>query len=441
MTVVIPVRDRPTALARLLAALRADPGTGGLPGGRGGRRLGGRRSRPRRRAGAPARGGPRAGGGPQRRAARRRPPSSSPSSTPTACPRPGWLDRLRPHLADPRLALVAPRIVALAAGDRLAGSPATRRVGSALDMGPSRARVAAAVGGLLRAQRRPAGPPGGARRRASTRRCRWPRTSTWCGGWPAPAGGCATSRPPRWRTSTPSAPAQWLRRRAFYGTGAALLAAAARRARSRRWCSRPGRRSAWALALAGGRRGRAAAVGLLAVTAVRLARRLARARRAAAARLRRGAGRSAGTGGVGADAGPGGDPAPLAAGGGRRAGLPPGPAAGVLASRVADAVARLVAAPARRWDRSAFAAGRRLEDLAYGAGLWWGAMRARRRPGAAPARPPRSCRPQPSPGRVAERTVTAECVGAVRCCRPAYARVPANGGPASRTAEGPMTAT
>jgi mycofactocin glycosyltransferase len=35
-----------------------------------------------------------------------------------------------------------------------------------------------------------------------------------------------------------------------------------------------------------------------------------------------------------------------------------------------------------------FAAARRLEDLAYGAGLWWGALRARDPRALLPARPP-----------------------------------------------------
>ena len=85
---------------------------------------------------------------------------------------------------------------------------------------------AAVVRGLLRAQRRAAGPAGGAGRRASTRRCGSPRTSTSSGGWSA--AGWRVRYEPRgtsWRTSTPSRTTDWLRRRAFYGTGAALLAA------------------------------------------------------------------------------------------------------------------------------------------------------------------------------------------------------------------------
>jgi hypothetical protein len=40
-----------------------------------------------------------------------------------------------------------------------------------------------------------------------------------------------------------------------------------------------------------------------------------------------------------------------------------------------------------------FAAGRRLEDLAYGAGLWSGVLRARDPRALLPARPPRGTTP------------------------------------------------
>ena len=63
----------------------------------------------------------------------RRGPSSSRSSTPTACPRPGWLDGLLPHFADPAVGAVAPRIVPHEAGSgwlaRYEGASST------LDMG------------------------------------------------------------------------------------------------------------------------------------------------------------------------------------------------------------------------------------------------------------------------------------------------------------------
>ena len=60
---------------------------------------------------------------------------------------------------------------------------------------------------------------------------------------------------------------------------------------------------------------------------------------------------------------------------------------GILAVAAADAVAawwphRHRVGPVR------FMAGRRLDDLAYGAGLWWGALRARNPRALLPARPP-----------------------------------------------------
>src|SRR4051795_7673546 len=73
----------------------------------------------------------------------------------------------------------------------------------------------------------------------------------------------------------PSRTGQWLRRRAFYGTGAALLAARHGSAVAPVVLA-PESAVAWALAVAGGRQGRVAAAGVLAVTSVRLAGRLRR---------------------------------------------------------------------------------------------------------------------------------------------------------------------
>jgi mycofactocin system glycosyltransferase len=177
----------------------------------------------------------------------------------------------------------------------------------------------------------------------------------------------------------------WLRRRAFYGTGAALLAARHGGAVAPVVLS-PESALAWTLVIGGGRRSTAAAVGVLAVSTVRLARRLARPGEPlpmafAAALVARGTGASART----------------------------------LARSVtrhhwpAALVAALLSRRARRWALGAaaadavlawwpqrarvgpvrFAAARRLEDLAYGAGLWWGAARARDARALLPARPPR----------------------------------------------------
>ena len=122
------------------------------------------------------------------------------------------------------------------------------------------------------------------------------------------------------RTST-----TWLRRRAFYGTGAALLAARHGSAVAPVVLA-PTSAAVWVLLLVGGRPGRLAALGILAVDAVRLARRLAApdapwdcrpGERSRAAR--RGRGRPV--------PGPVGHPAPLAPGA-ARAGIPAVTAAG-----------------------------------------------------------------------------------------------------------------
>jgi mycofactocin system glycosyltransferase len=183
----------------------------------------------------------------------------------------------------------------------------------------------------------------------------------------------------------PAAVGDWMRRRAFYGTGAALLAARHGRAVAPVVIA-PESALAWVLAIGGGRRGAAAAAGLLAITSVRLGRRLARP----------------------------GEPLPLAFAAGLvlRGQL----AAGRTLARAATrhhwplaVAAAAVSGRARRgllavavgdaamawWPQRArvgpvrFALARRLEDLAYGAGLWVGAARARSPRALLPARPPR----------------------------------------------------
>jgi hypothetical protein len=139
---------------------------------------------------------------------------------------------------------------------------------------------------------------------------------------------------------------------------------------------------AWALALGGGRPGRAAAAGILALDTARLARRL-------------------------------GDPPPVALAAGlvargtasagqalartvTRHHWPVALAAAVLSRRARRAVAAVALADAvvAWWPQRAavdpvrFAAARRLEDLAYGAGLWWGAVRHGQPRALLPARPP-----------------------------------------------------
>jgi hypothetical protein len=183
----------------------------------------------------------------------------------------------------------------------------------------------------------------------------------------------------------PARAAQWLRRRAFYGTGAALLAARHGRAVAPVVLA-PESALAWALAIGGGRRGRAAAAGVLALTSVRLARRLARPGERlplgfAAALVLRGQGASGRT----------------LARAVTRHHWPVAVAAAALSRRarrgllaVAAADAALAWWPERgRVGPVRFALARRLEDLAYGAGLWWGSWRARDLRALLPARPPR----------------------------------------------------
>ena len=99
---------------------------------------------------------------------------------------------------------------------------------SSLDLGPRPGAGAAPGPGRLPPERGAARPPvGGAGSTGAgfdERHARSPRTSTWCGGCTPPAGGCATSRRPPYATTTGPTLRPWLRRKAYYGTGAAPLA-------------------------------------------------------------------------------------------------------------------------------------------------------------------------------------------------------------------------
>ncbi|MFD2091186.1 mycofactocin biosynthesis glycosyltransferase MftF [Blastococcus deserti] len=379
VTVVIPVRDRPAGLGRLLAALRADPATTGLPvvvvddgsvvpvpvtaGVRVLRHGASRGPAAARNAGLRA------------------------AATPFVAfldsdcvPRQGWLQRLRPHLDDPRLALVAPRVVALDAA--APGWPAPyEAVAGALDMGPHPApvRPGSAISYVPSAAllvRRSAVGPGfdEALRVAEDVDLVWRLTAA---GWRVRyEAGAAVAH------EHPATTGEWLRRRAFYGTGAALLAARHGSLVSPLVLA-PSSALAWALAVAGRRRGRAAAAGILAVDAVRLARRLGQP-----------------------------PPVPLAAGLVAHGSAASGRALARSVTRHHWPLALAAAAAsrrARRWVAGAmvadavlawwphrarigplrFAAARRLEDLAYGAGLWTGAVREREPRALLPARPPR----------------------------------------------------
>jgi len=388
VTMVVPVKGRPDALRRLLAALGADPATASLPvvvvddGS----------AVPVTAPGArvvrhPAAEGPAAARNTGLRAA----------GTPFVAfldsdcvPHPGWLERLRPHLDDPRLAVVAPRIVALdpcARGEALPGGAgwfaAYEAAVSALDMGPRPAAVrpGSAVSYVPSAAllvRREAVGDGfdEAMRVAEDVDLVW---RLGAAGWRVryePAAAVAHAHP--------GTTVDWLRRRAFYGTGAALLAARHGNAVAPLVVA-PETALAWALLLSGRRWARGASAVVLAVTAARLAPRLAGPGERppagfAALLVARGmvaSGRALARS-VTRHHWPLAVPAAVVSRRARR---------WLLAAAAADAV--LAWWPhRRRVGPVRFAAARRLEDLAYGAGLWAGAARARSATALLPARPP-----------------------------------------------------
>jgi mycofactocin system glycosyltransferase len=379
VTVVIPVKDRPVALDRLLAALRVDPATAQLPvvvvddGSAvpvvAANALVVRHPTPRGPAAA-------------RNAGLRAATTPFVAFLDSDCvPRPGWLEVLRPHLEDPRLALVAPRITALsdagpgwfAAYEKAVSAldmgerPAVVRPGSAVSYVPSAALLArrAALGSGFDEGMHVAEDVDLVWRLAGA-------------GWRVryePGAQVAHDHP--------ATTGEWLRRRAFYGTGAALLATRHGNAVAPVVIS-PSTAFAWGLAVAGGRRGRIAAVAVLVVPTVRLARRLAAPREPwplpfAAALVARG---TAAAGRILARSVTRHHwPLAVAAAGGSR-----------RARHVVLTVTALDAALAwwphrRRVSLLRFAVARRLDDLAYGAGLWRGVVRARDPKALLPARP------------------------------------------------------
>jgi len=387
VTVVVPVRDRPAALDRLLTALRADPATSGLPvivvddGS----------TDPAtvpplaRAAGATVvRHDTARGPAAARNAGLRAATTTAVAFLDSDCvPRPGWLEALLPHLTDPRLAAVAPRIVALDEGgggwlsryEALAGAldmganPASVRPLSAVSYVPSAALLArrSALGGGF----------------DETMQVAEDVDLVWrlaAAGWRVryePAGSVAHDH----RT----APIDWLRRRAFYGSGAALLAARHGSAVAPLVLA-PSSALVWGLAVTGGRRGWAGAAAVLGWTTLRLARRLARPGDplpvTLSARLVARGTASAGSAlarAVTRHSWPVALPIALAV---------PRARPWVLAAAVGDAA--LAWWPhRRRGGPIGFALARRLEDLAYGAGLWSGALRHRQLSALLPATPPR----------------------------------------------------
>ncbi|SCX43796.1 mycofactocin system glycosyltransferase [Klenkia marina] len=292
-------------------------------------------------------------------------------------PHPGWLGVLAAHLADTRLAVVAPRIVALpvAAPGWVA---AYEGAVSALDMGPRPAPVAPLTGvsyvpsAALLVRRAALGAGfDESMQVAEDVDLVWRLAAA---GWRVrydPAAQVAHEHPAR--------TTDWLRRRSFYGTGAALLAQRHGSAVAPVVMS-PWSAAAWGLALAGGRPGLLGAAAVLAGATRRLAPRLG-------------------------DPPPTGLAATLVVRGTWSAGRTLARAVTrhhwpvVLPLLAVPRVRRVVAAAAvadavgawwphrREVGLARFAAGRRLEDLAYGAGLWRGAVRARDPRALLPARP------------------------------------------------------
>ncbi|MGY1708454.1 mycofactocin biosynthesis glycosyltransferase MftF [Geodermatophilus sp. SYSU D00758] len=385
ITVVVPVRDRAAELARLLAALRADPATAGVPvlvvddgsadpaalravAGESGARV-------------------------LRHAVTRGPAAARNTGLAAATtelvafldsdcvPRPGWLDPLLRHTADPRLAVVAPRITAL--GEPAGFVARYETAVSALDMGPDPAPVA----------------PGTAVSYLPSAALLARRAALGAGFdesmlvaedvdlvWRLAAAGWRVRYEPAATVAHehPAGARDWLRRRAFYGTGAALLAARHGAAVAPVVVS-PWTAAACALALTGRRSGLLAAAGVLGAATARLAPRLAGpAGRPpvglAAALVLRGSAAAVRTlaRAVTRHHWPLALVAALASRRARRV---------VVAAAVADG---LLAGRAHRRDVGLlrFAAARRLEDLAYGAGLWAGAWRARDPRALLPAAPP-----------------------------------------------------
>ena len=375
VTVVVPVKDRTAGLRRLLAALRADPGTADRPvvvvddGSA--------------EPSAVAAVAEEAGAGLVRHEVARGPAAARNAGlrvVRTAAvafldsdcvPGPGWLPRLAGHLADPRLAVVAPRITAVPV-QRPGWVSRYETVASALDMGPHPAPVAprSAVSyvpsAALLARRGALGEGfDESMRVAEDVDLVWRLVGA---GWRVRYEPAATVA-----HDHRGEPGEWLRRRAFYGTGAALLAQRHGSAVAPVVVS-PWSAAAWLLALTGRPAGIGAAGVVLGTATARLARRLARPAQPppvalSAALVARGTAASGRT----------------LARAATRHHWPVAVVACLLsrrARRLTAAVALLDAALAW-WPRrrtigfGAFAAGRRLEDLGYGAGLWWGALRAR----------------------------------------------------------------
>jgi mycofactocin glycosyltransferase len=377
VTVVIPVKDRTDGLARLLAALDLAPGSHVIVVDDGS-------ADPAAvQAVAEAAGATVLRHPTSRGPAAARNAGLAVAATPLVAfldsdvmPEPGWLAPLLARVSDPAVGLVAPRIVALPPVSGWLGR--YEAVRSSLDLGPDpalivpRSRVAYVPSAAMLVRRAAVGAGFDAGMRVAEDVDLVLRLHA--AGWRLryePAARVAHDH----RTTLRA----WWLRKAFYGTGAAPLAL------RHRGAVPPMVMSPWATATSAllllGRPGAATAVS--AIAAYRLSGKLGRLRhpRSTAARL-------IALGAVGAAAQTADAVtrhywplAVLAALGSRRARRT------VAAVAVAGGVVDWLRAGPERPALPAFLLARRLDDLAYGAGLWWGAARHRTLAPLRPARP------------------------------------------------------
>jgi mycofactocin system glycosyltransferase len=399
VTVVIPVKDRTDGLARLLAALRADPGTAGcavVVVDDGSAEPSAVAAVAHAHRAELIRHGASRGPAAARNAGLRVAGTELVAFVDSDCvPEPGWLERLAGHLVDPRVGLVAPRITALPASTS-SWVARYESLSSALDMGPTAARVAPLTAvsyvpsAALLARRAALG--GGFDESM-------PVAEDVDLVWRLAGAGWRVRYEPAAQVAHDHrvGAGDWLRRRAFYGTGAALLAERHGAAVAPVVIS-PWSAGAWGLALTGTPLGLLAAGGVLGTASWRLARRLAAPGGRppvglATALVVRGTATSGRT----------------LARAVTRHHWPLTAAAALVSRRARWLVAAVAAADAvggwwphrQEIDLPTFAAGRRLEDLAYGAGLWLGALRARNARALLPAAPPTITPPKPSVDRPA----------------------------------------